>query len=43
LGVAWRSYPTEFEPGDFEGKVIDCEAGKKSTVTFELHKASTTK
>jgi beta-lactamase regulating signal transducer with metallopeptidase domain/protocatechuate 3,4-dioxygenase beta subunit len=43
LGVAWRSYPVEYEPGDSDGKVIDCEAGKKLTVAFELHKASTTK
>lgn len=41
LGVAWRSYPKEYEPGDPDGKEIECEAGKKVKVTFELHKAAT--
>lgn len=40
IGVAWQAYPQGYRPVDPNGKEIECRAGEKLKVVFELERVS---
>ncbi|MCO6043942.1 hypothetical protein NG895_08485 [Aeoliella sp. ICT_H6.2] len=38
IGVAWQSYPDDYQPGSYQGKEIECKPGEKLKVVFELER-----
>ncbi|WP_425396611.1 M56 family metallopeptidase [Aeoliella sp.] len=40
IGVAWQAYPKGYRPVDPNGKEIECQAGEKLKVVFELERVS---